>query len=69
MIIDLIIQNIPVIIIHFILGFGPGMVLGIWLGNLHSPKSPLFLETHEENMRKAAEHNAQWHPEHERWKE
>lgn len=58
---------VTLVLLYFLVGFGPGFIIGLLLGNRHGAGQPSFLDTHEENIRKAAEHNAQWDPTHERW--
>jgi hypothetical protein len=59
--------NLPFLILAVILGFGPGFILGIIVANQFFGHGRTFLETHEEALRQAGEHNAQWNPAHERW--
>lgn len=63
------INNIPFLIFYFITGLGSGFVFGIILANTFFGTGPTYMETHRENIKKAGEHNAQWNPSHERWKQ
>jgi hypothetical protein len=56
------------IFLHAVIGFGPGFIIGIILGNLTGGRGrePLASQ-HRKNIRSASEHNAQWNPSHERW--
>ncbi len=56
------------VLFYLIVGFGPGFVLGLVIANeLFARGQPSYLDTHEENKKRAAQHNAQWTPSHERW--
>ena len=62
-------QVTGLIVLYAILGFGPGFTIGVIIGSrLAAFDKPLLLEKHEKNITAAGEHNAQWHPEHERWR-
>ncbi len=57
------------ILVYFVTGFGPGFIAGLLLANtLFGKGMPLRMEKHEEAIRKAAEHNSQWHPDNPKWK-
>ncbi|HSX24992.1 MAG TPA: hypothetical protein VLG69_03425 [Candidatus Andersenbacteria bacterium] len=63
-----ILKSIAVILIYFVIGFGPGFVLGVLLANRIAGKDkPLRIEKHAENIQKAAQHNSQWNPNDPRW--
>lgn len=56
--------------LYFFLGFGPGFLLGLSLANkIFGRQKPLLMDTHIEAKKLAAQHNAQWHPSHPRWRE
>ncbi|MEX2054550.1 MAG: hypothetical protein WD972_00070 [Candidatus Andersenbacteria bacterium] len=56
------------VVLYAMLGFGPGFVIGMVLVNTFFAKGqPTYMDTHEENKKLAAQHNAQWTPSHERW--
>lgn len=56
------------IFLYFLIGFGPGFILGLILANqLLARGQPRYMDLHEEKKQQAAQHNAQWHPSHERW--
>lgn len=63
-------QSLLVVVLYFIFGFGPGVIVGVWLANRFGGgrNQPLRIDQHKEQVKRAAAHNAQWHPEHERWK-
>jgi hypothetical protein len=64
-------QAFLVVVLYFIFGFGPGFIVGVWIANRFGgggKKQPLRIDQHKEQIEKAAAHNAQWHPDHERWK-
>ncbi|OGY36704.1 MAG: hypothetical protein A3E36_03970 [Candidatus Andersenbacteria bacterium RIFCSPHIGHO2_12_FULL_45_11b] len=64
-----ILKSISFIFIYFVIGFGPGFVVGVLLANRFTGKDkPLRIEKHEENIQKAGQHNSQWHPDNPRWK-
>lgn len=54
--------------LYLFVGFGPGFIIGMLLANfLVGRGKPIFMDVHEENKKRAAQHNAQWNPTHERW--
>lgn len=59
---------IAIIILHGIIGIGPGVIFGFLLANATSGRQ---FEHHDAKfsraIKEATEHNAQWHPDHERW--
>jgi len=56
------------ILIYFIIGFGPGFIVGLLLANRVFGKNlPLRMEKNNESIKKAAEHNSQWHPNNPKW--
>lgn len=58
------------VVLYVVIGFGPGFIMGILLANrLLGKGRPTYMELHEEKMEKAFEHNAQWDPTNERWKD
>lgn len=68
-IIAAIVQGIAIALVYFVIGFGPGFILGLLLANRVFGKNlPLRMEKHMSNMQKASEHNSQWHPDNPRWK-
>lgn len=63
-----ILNSFTVILIYFIIGFGPGFIVGVLLANRFSGKNhPLRMEKQNQNIQKAAEHNSQWHPNNPKW--
>ncbi|MDA1168936.1 MAG: hypothetical protein O3A36_01200 [bacterium] len=57
------------VLIYFIIGFGPGFIVGVLLANrIFGKNLPLRMEKNIESIKKAAEHNSQWHPDHPKWK-
>lgn len=65
-----ILRRFGFIILYAILGFGPGLVVGILLANrMFGRGKPIYMQVHQENIQKAIEHNKQWHPDQERWKQ
>lgn len=63
-----IIRSFAFVVFYTIVGFGPGFIAGILLANrLFGKGQPTYMELHEQNIAKAAEHNKQWDPRHERW--
>ncbi|MEO6077780.1 MAG: hypothetical protein ABIP54_03265 [Candidatus Andersenbacteria bacterium] len=64
-----ILRNIAFVLLYFVLGFGPGFVVGVLLANRFTGKDkPMRIDKHDENIQKAGQHNAQWHPDNIRWK-
>lgn len=64
-----ILHSTAFVILYFIIGFGPGLITGILLANrLTASDKQLRVDKHIDNIRKAGEHNSQWHPENPRWK-
>jgi len=65
---EIIVTGLPYLILYFIIGFGPGLILGILIMNwLAGRGNPTFMDTHEEKAKQASQHNAQWNPKHTRW--
>lgn len=66
--IDRLAHALGLIMFYLITGFGPGVILGFIIANRTGGR---HFEHHDHNiekaLRQAAEHNAQWHPEHQRW--
>ncbi|OGY30936.1 MAG: hypothetical protein A3C02_00425 [Candidatus Andersenbacteria bacterium RIFCSPHIGHO2_02_FULL_45_11] len=63
-----ILNSFAVILIYFVIGFGPGFIVGVLLANKFSGKNhPLRMEKQNQNIQKAAEHNSQWHPNNPKW--
>ena len=58
------------VVLYFIIGFGPGFIIGVLIANrmLGDRSKPTRLAEHELAIKRAVEHNAQWHPGHDRWK-
>ena len=64
-----VLQIIAIILVYFVIGFGPGFIIGLLLANrLFGRHLPLRMEKQEGNVQKAAEHNSQWHPDNPKWK-
>lgn len=58
-----------IILIYFIIGFGPGLIVGLLLANrIFGKNLPLRMEKNMESIKKAAQHNSQWHPDNPKWK-
>lgn len=65
-----ILKLIILILLYLLLGFGPGFIIGLMIANrIFGHGKPLRMDSHNLNLAKAAEHNKQWHPEHEKWKQ
>jgi len=63
-------RSFSFILLYIFLGFGPGLVAGMLLANLIFGRGkPVLMERHEEDISLAGQHNAQWAPDHERWRE
>lgn len=63
-----IVQAIATVIVYFVIGFGPGFVIGLLLANrIFGKNLPLRMEKNMESIKKAAEHNSQWHPNNPKW--
>jgi hypothetical protein len=64
-----ILRNVAFVLLYFVIGFGPGFVVGVLLANRFTGKDkPMRMEKHNENIQQAGQHNAQWHPDNPRWK-
>lgn len=64
-----IMQALAMALVYFVIGFGPGFIIGLLLANRVFGKNlPLRMDKHNSNMQKAAEHNSQWHPDNPKWK-
>jgi hypothetical protein len=56
------------IVLYVYIGFGPGFILGLLTANFFMGRgSPTYAQSHQDAIRAAAQHNAQWDPSHERW--
>lgn len=61
-------QSFAIILIYFIIGFGPGFIVGVLLANrLAGRNHPLRMDKQKQNIQKANEHNSQWHPNNPKW--
>lgn len=61
-------ETLAFVVLYFFIGFGPGFILGILIANrFFAPGQSTYMEVHQERKKVAAQHNAQWHPSHERW--
>ena len=66
--IEAIIRAGAFIVLYIYIGFGPGFILGMLTANfLMGRGAPTYAQTHQDAIRAAAQHNAQWDPSHERW--
>lgn len=64
----LLMQSLGLVILYAIIGFGPGLALGIMLGNQMGARGQETLMRKLDRSRKQGlEHNAQWDPSHPRW--
>lgn len=67
-IVVLLLNSLGFVALYVIVGFGPGFIMGMLLANrLFAQGQPTYLETHQQAIRRAAQHNAQWAPSNERW--
>ena len=56
------------IVLYVYVGFGPGFVLGMLVANaIFGRGAPTYAQSHQDAIREATQHNAQWDPAHERW--
>jgi hypothetical protein len=54
--------------IYTIIGFGPGLIVGLLIGNvIGAPRQEKLITKHIRDRREADQHNAQWSPNHKRW--
>lgn len=64
-----ILRALAIVVLYVFIGFGPGFVLGLVAANtIWARGKPTVKDQYDEKIQLAAEHNAQWDPEHERWK-
>lgn len=64
----LLIQSLGLVALYAIAGFGPGLALGIMLGNFMGARGKeVLMRKHDRALKQGLEHNAQWHPSHPRW--
>jgi F0F1-type ATP synthase membrane subunit c/vacuolar-type H+-ATPase subunit K len=64
----IILQALSYVVLYAITGFGPGIILGIIVGNaLGARGKESISEKYVKNIKSAADHNAQWHPTHKKW--
>jgi hypothetical protein len=67
-ILALIIKWVVLIFLYIIVGFGMGFIVGVMVANrVFGKGKPLRMDSHDNAVRKASEHNKQWHPDNERW--
>ena len=65
----LIIQTLGLVILYAIVGFGPGMALGLIIGNqLGARGKETLMHKTDRSIKQGLEHNAQWNPIHPRWR-
>ncbi len=63
-----ILQAIATALLYFVIGFGPGFIIGLLLANRVFGKNlPLRMEKNIESTKRATEHNNQWHPNNPKW--
>lgn len=56
------------ILFHGIVGFGPGLIIGLFIGNrLAARDQRTIAQKQASDITVANQHNRQWHPSHERW--
>lgn len=56
------------ILVYGLLGFGPGLIVGILTANrLFAKNNPRREQKHMEAIEKATEHNKQWDPNNPKW--
>jgi hypothetical protein len=68
MAIIIILQALSYVVLYAITGFGPGIMLGIIVGNAMGARGKGSIsEKYAKNIKSAAIHNAQWHPTHNKW--
>ena len=68
-IISSLIRAVAMVLLYFAIGFGPGFIIGLLLANkLFGKNLPLRMEKNMDSIKRAAEHNSQWHPNNPRWK-
>lgn len=64
-----ILRNVAFVLLYFVIGFGPGFMVGVLLANKFAGKNnPIRMDKHNENIKKAGQHNSQWNPNNPRWK-
>jgi len=62
-------RTIGLFIIISITSFGPGVIIGVMFGNSVAARGKDTIGGRQAKaVQNAHEHNAQWHPSHERWK-
>lgn len=69
-IIQTLLRAFTFVMLYMMIGFGPGFLIGVLLGNRFGGgyKQMSRMDESQKQIEKAALHNAQWHPDHERWK-
>lgn len=64
----LLIQALGLVIFYAVVGFGPGLAIGIMLGNqLGARGKETLMRKLDRSLKQGLEHNAQWNPSHPRW--
>lgn len=67
-IVVVLLNGLGFVALYVIVGFGPGFIMGMLLANrIFAKGQPTHLETHQQAIKHAAQHNAQWAPSNERW--
>lgn len=63
-----VLQSFAMILIYFVIGFGPGFIVGVLLANRFAGKNhQLRMDKQKQSIQKAAEHNSKWHPNNPKW--
>lgn len=66
--IESILHSLAFILLYFVIGFGPGFIIGMLLANRFTAgDKQLRVEKHNDNIKKAGDHNSQWHPDNTKW--
>ncbi|HLC49277.1 MAG TPA: hypothetical protein VJI96_02750 [Candidatus Andersenbacteria bacterium] len=63
------VEVLGIVLLYFVIGFGPGFIVGLLFANRVFGKNlPLRMEKNIASIKKATEHNSQWHPSNPKWK-
>lgn len=66
-----ILRIITIVVAYFVIGFGPGFIVGLLLVNrfVADREKVTRMDQSADSIKKAIAHNAQWHPSNERWQD
>ncbi len=64
----LLLRTFGIVFFYFLIGFGPGTVIGMILANkVYAKGQVTHMQSQRADITRANKHNAQWDPNHPRW--